>query len=63
MIELSEIQAILSDRNLREVSRQTGIYYGTLYRLAHGVGDPSFGTVYRLTQYLEKTGAALNSKK
>jgi len=53
MIGLSEIRERLADRNLREVSRQSGLHYNVVYRLANGTENPSFRTVRLLAEYLE----------
>ena len=54
MITLSAIRAMLADRNLREVSRQTGLHYNVVYRLANGTQNPSYETVRAISEYLER---------
>ena len=53
MMTLTEIQAALSDRNIREVARRTELDADTIYRYARGeVVDPPLRTVRILSDYL-----------
>lgn len=46
----------LSDRNLREVSRRTGVSYSTIRGIVKGrVVDPTVGTMTKLDEYLRKS--------
>lgn len=55
MLTLEEIKAALSDRNLREVSRRTGISYANLYAIATGRRDnPTYKVVSKISEYLKK---------
>ena len=56
MLSLEEIaEALRKDRNLKEVSRRTGISYGTIWHLAKGLQtNPSYETVKALSDYLEQ---------
>ena len=56
MLPLTEIKALLRDRNLAEVARQSGVHRNTIYRLMHGAPKPSYATVSALSVYL--TGRA-----
>ena len=40
--------------DLPRVSRESGIRYDTLHRIKHGEGDPAYGKVRRLYDYLFK---------
>jgi DNA-binding phage protein len=55
---LEQIRKALEDRNLAEVARRTGVSRDTLYRIASGVGAPSYDTLKSLSDYL--TGGEVN---
>lgn len=52
MLTLDEIKARLEFANLAKVSRDSGVNYATLYRLANG-SEPSYSVVKTLSDYLE----------
>jgi transcriptional regulator with XRE-family HTH domain len=55
-MEVKEIKYLLSDRNLREVSRRTGISYSTLRNITSSKDpDPSIKTVNKLREYFSTT--------
>lgn len=55
-MEIKEIKELLSDRNLRELSRRTSIGYSTLRDIAKGRNnDPSYSTVKKLEEYFSST--------
>jgi predicted transcriptional regulator len=55
-MEVKEIQRLLSDRNLREISRRTSIGYSTLRSIVKNEdADPSISTVKRLMEYFSAT--------
>lgn len=54
MLTIDQIRRALSDRNLRAVSRATGVGYSTLLRLSKG-GSVSMRTAEALSTYLERT--------
>jgi uncharacterized membrane protein YczE len=55
MLSLEEVTLILQDRTLTEVSRRSGVAYLTVWRIAKGIpGNVSYGTVVKLSEYLEK---------
>ena len=55
-MEVKEIKYLLSDRNLREVSRRTGISYSTLRNITSSNDpDPSIKTVNKLREYFSMT--------
>lgn len=50
---IEEIKDKLADRNLAKVSEETGVSYGTVYKIAKGKNDnPSYKTVIALSNYL-----------
>jgi transcriptional regulator with XRE-family HTH domain len=56
---LEQVKAALSDRNLTEVARRTGLSYPTVQGIASGkTENPSYQSVERLAQYL--AGASCN---
>jgi len=60
-MEINEIKDLLSDRNLKEVSRRTGIGYSTLRNIASGRSpDPTISTVNKLFEYFSATCPGLN---
>ena len=55
-MEVKEIQRLLSDRNLREISRRTSIGYSTLRSIVKNEdADPSTSTVKKLMEYFSAT--------
>lgn len=53
---IDQIIKALQDRNLNEVSRQTGIHFVTLSRIKNGHHrNPRYETVVRLGEYLKST--------
>lgn len=53
MLTLPEIKERLSDRNLMEVSRRSGISYQCVYNLMKDRTDPKYNTVKALSDYLK----------
>lgn len=54
MLTLEQIKDALQDRNLREVSRRTGIGYNNLYGIARGDrNNPTYSVLKPLSDYLE----------
>lgn len=54
MLNLENIRKLLEDRNLREVSRRTGVGYNNLYAIANGSRtNPSYLVLKSLSDYLE----------
>lgn len=54
MMTLEEASAALSDRNVMEVARRTGINHQTLWRIKNGSAqEPSFHVMKKLIEYLE----------
>lgn len=54
MLSLEEIRDRLKDRNLKEVSRRTGIGYANLAAIAKGTrSNPSYEVLKPLCDYLE----------
>tara|TARA_A100000172_G_scaffold52540_1_gene33245 strand:+ start:2811 stop:2978 length:168 start_codon:yes stop_codon:yes gene_type:complete len=54
MLTLEEIKARLEDVNLMAVSRKTGLTYPTVYNTIKKDSAPSYDTVRRLSNYLER---------
>lgn len=57
MLTLEEIRKALSDRNLREVARRTGVHYNVIYRIANGTTNPSYASCKALSDYLTTEAA------
>jgi transcriptional regulator with XRE-family HTH domain len=54
VLTLIQIKNKLEDRNLKEVSKKSGVKYGTLYNIATGKNDnPSYKTLEKLSDYLK----------
>ena len=54
MKTIEELRERLSRYCLARVSRQTGLHYNVVYRVARGtVKNPSYDTVLRLSNYLD----------
>jgi len=54
MLTIDQIKERLADRNLREVSRRTGIGYGNLHAIATGRRtNPTYKVVKAISDYLE----------
>lgn len=53
MMTLEEIKQKLSDRNLMEVSRRTGVSYRTIFGISNGTNkNPSYESVRAIVEYL-----------
>jgi len=53
MLTLEEIRSRLEDKNLKEVSRRTGIGYNNLYGIAKGIRvNPTYNVLEKLSNYL-----------
>lgn len=57
MLTISEIRALLADRNLSEVSRRSGVSYPIIYKLATGRAKPSYEAAKALVEYLQAPAA------
>lgn len=56
MLTLEEIRNRLEDRNLKEVSRRTGIGYANLHAIKTGARkNPTYSVLKPLCDYLEGT--------
>lgn len=54
MLTLEEIRERLADRNLKEVSRRTGIGYANLHAIHTGLkNNPTYSVLKPLSDYLE----------
>jgi predicted transcriptional regulator len=53
MLTLPEIRQMLADRNLREVSRRSGVSYMAVYRLATGRSAPRYEDAKAVVEYLQ----------
>jgi hypothetical protein len=53
ILELDEIIKKLSDRNLREVSRRTGLSYATIIKVSKRESVPLYPTLKILSDYLK----------
>ena len=54
MLTLDQIRKQLEDKNLREVSRRTGIGYANLHGIASGLRcNPTYSVLKPLSDYLE----------
>ena len=55
MLTIEEVKSRLSDRNLKEVSRRTGISYANLYAIGTGRRkNPTYRVIAKLSDYLEQ---------
>jgi predicted transcriptional regulator len=52
MLNLEQVRHLLKGRNLREVSRESDVYYNTLYRVATGQTVPTYSVLKRISDYL-----------
>ncbi|MEE8382192.1 MAG: helix-turn-helix domain-containing protein [Thermodesulfobacteriota bacterium] len=54
MLNIDEIREQLGDRNLKQVSRKTGLNYNTVFYFCRKEdSNPSYETVRKLSNYLE----------
>lgn len=53
MLTLQEIKARLQPMNLKHVSRETGVSYNALWRLANEKSQPRYETVELVSKWLE----------
>ena len=56
MLTLPEVRALLEDRNLKEVSRRSGVPYMSLYYFMKGRNSPKYDTIKTLVDYLRSQG-------
>ena len=49
---LERLKEALSDRNLSEIARRTGVSRATLHRITHGTANPTMATIETLNAYL-----------
>lgn len=56
MLSLEEIRDALKPMNLRVVSRESGVSYNAVVRLAGGSTNPAYDTVQKIVAFLEKQG-------
>lgn len=52
MTTVDKIRLALADRNLAQVSRQTGLHHNTLIKIRSGVSAPHIATIKLLVEYL-----------
>lgn len=58
MLNLEQVRHLLAERNIAQVSRESGLYYNTVHRIANGKVDPSYSVLRKLSDYLTgDTGA------
>lgn len=54
VLDLEQIREKLRDRNLKEVSRQTGVGYNNLHGVATGSrNNPTYNVIKTISDYLE----------
>ena len=54
MMTLEQIRKLLTDMNLKAVSRATGLNYQLVWRIANGIDkNPTYKTLTALSNYLE----------
>ena len=58
MMTVEQVREEMKDRNITKVSELSGVSMGKIYRLMAGTGTPSYLTVFKLSEYLSKGGAA-----
>jgi hypothetical protein len=56
MLTIDEIRVALIDRNLRAVSRKTGLAYETVVGIAKGSDNVHYRTVQKLSEYVQGLG-------
>lgn len=56
---LERLKDALSDRNLSEVARRTGVSRATLHRIVHGTANPTVATLETLNSYLAQSCEAV----
>lgn len=62
MLTLEQVQSMLGDRNLRYVSKVSGLTYNTVWRIKHGATKSvSYDSIKKLSDYL--TGESTGIKK
>jgi len=48
----ADVQARLSEMNLSKVSRDLNVSYVTIRKYAHGVGNPRWSNLVKISKYL-----------
>jgi hypothetical protein len=51
-----QIQIALRDRNIKLVSKSSGVSYGAVRRAALGISRPSYDTAAKLSEYIDSVG-------
>jgi len=52
MLDLPQIREKMQGRNIRDISRATGIHHNVVYRMAWGtIGNPSYKTIKAVSDY------------
>ncbi len=54
MKTLPEIREMLKDQNLRRVAGRSDVHYNTVYRLANGGTSPTYESVRKVVEYMER---------
>lgn len=54
MLTLNQIKNKLFDRNLRKVSKLSGVSYATLMQIKNGEANPTYKTLHTLSEYLNE---------
>ena len=52
MLTIEEVQRRLQPMNLRHVARESGVEYGTLYRISRGGDNTSYRVVKLLSDWI-----------
>ena len=53
MLRIDQIRAFLKDKNLKAVSREMGLSYQTVRRVALGVARPDYNSLEIMSDYIE----------
>ena len=54
MLTKEEIKARLEDRSATFVAKKLGLNFATVNRVKSGTGNPTYTTLVKLSEYLEK---------
>lgn len=54
MLTIEELKLLLKDRNIAQVSRETGLHANVIYRVVNGHSKPSYDTIVALSNYINK---------
>lgn len=60
---VENIRDYFAEHNLKQVARETELSYSVIYRLMSGESNPTYETVKRLSEYIDRKQEVLNENR